>query len=97
MQLEDTNKSEIEYKDNYSRIGAYGSAEILDDIGSTETSNKYYYVFLLSVAVEKVVKVSAAVVARCVMVSMFPHLLIIIVITSFFIIYYYCLDVLALK
>lgn len=32
VQLEDTNKGEIEYKDNYSRLGAYGSAEILDGV-----------------------------------------------------------------
>jgi predicted porin len=35
VQLEDTNKSEIEYKDNYSRLGAYGSAEILDGVKAT--------------------------------------------------------------
>jgi hypothetical protein len=32
VQIEDTNKGEIEYKDNYSRLGAYGSAEILDGV-----------------------------------------------------------------
>lgn len=32
VQLQDTNKGEVEYKDNYSRIGAYGSSEILDGI-----------------------------------------------------------------
>lgn len=32
VQLQDTNKGEIEYKDNYSRLGAYGSTEILDGV-----------------------------------------------------------------
>jgi predicted porin len=31
-QVQDTNKGELEYKDNYSRLGAAGSAEILDGI-----------------------------------------------------------------
>jgi hypothetical protein len=35
VQIEDTNKSDIEYKDNYSRLGAYGSAEILDGVKAT--------------------------------------------------------------
>lgn len=35
VQLEDTNKGGIEYKDNYSRLGAYGSAEILDGVKAT--------------------------------------------------------------
>jgi predicted porin len=35
VQIEDTNKTEIEYKDNYSRLGAYGSKEILDGIKAT--------------------------------------------------------------
>jgi predicted porin len=32
VQIQDTNKDNIEYKDNYSRIGAYGSTEIADGI-----------------------------------------------------------------
>ena len=35
VQLQDTNKGEIEYKDNYSRLGAYGSSEIMDGIKAT--------------------------------------------------------------
>ncbi|PAJ75426.1 hypothetical protein CJF42_05500 [Pseudoalteromonas sp. NBT06-2] len=35
VQLEDTNKGGIEYKDNYSRLGAYGSSEILDGVKAT--------------------------------------------------------------
>ncbi len=35
VQVQDTNKSEIEYKDNYSRLGAYGSSEILDGVKAT--------------------------------------------------------------
>jgi len=35
VQLQDTNKDNIEYKDNYSRIGAYGSKEIADGIKAT--------------------------------------------------------------
>lgn len=35
VQVQDTNKGEIEYKDNYSRLGAYGSKEILDGVKAT--------------------------------------------------------------
>jgi len=35
VQVQDTNKGEIEYKDNYSRLGAYGSSEILDGVKAT--------------------------------------------------------------
>ncbi|WOH36096.1 porin [Thalassotalea fonticola] len=35
VQLQDTKDGEVEYKDNYSRIGAYGSTEILDGIKAT--------------------------------------------------------------
>lgn len=35
VQLQDTNKGEIEYKDNYSRLGAFGSSEILDGVKAT--------------------------------------------------------------
>jgi predicted porin len=32
IQLQDSNKDELEFNDNYSRIGAYGSTEIMDGI-----------------------------------------------------------------
>jgi predicted porin len=35
VQLQDTNKDKIEYKDNYSRLGAYGSSEILEGVKAT--------------------------------------------------------------
>ncbi|MEY8214645.1 MAG: porin [Colwellia sp.] len=35
VQIQDTNESEIEYKDNYSRLGAYGSSEILEGVKAT--------------------------------------------------------------
>jgi len=35
VQLEDTNKGKTQYKDNYSRVGAYGSAEIMDGVKAT--------------------------------------------------------------
>ena len=35
VQLQDTKKDAIEYKDNYSRLGAYGSTEILDGVKAT--------------------------------------------------------------
>jgi predicted porin len=35
VQVQDTNKDEIEYKDNYSRLGAYGSKEILEGVKAT--------------------------------------------------------------
>lgn len=35
VQLQDTNKSSLQYKDNYSRLGASGSAEILDKVKAT--------------------------------------------------------------
>lgn len=35
VQIQDTNKGNVEYKDNYSRLGAFGSAEIMDGIKAT--------------------------------------------------------------
>jgi predicted porin len=35
VQLEDTSKNNIEYKDNYSRLGTYGNTDILDGIKAT--------------------------------------------------------------
>jgi predicted porin len=35
VQLQDTNKGKVEYKDNYSRLGAYGSSEIMQGVKAT--------------------------------------------------------------